>query len=150
MSNGTDNPIDETLARMERELELLRQGLSLLDIRPCCLCRRFFRAEPGALFDAGAESICFGCIPKWWPQRSPGLSAKDRQLIEYRLVRWMLAHHHAHVIHQAEKLPADQPQEFRLVTDCEECEGTGTLLGGRCHYCNGRGTLWVVIPRSPA
>ena len=35
---------------------------------------------------------------------------------------------HTHVIHQAEKLPPDQPQESRLVTDCEECEGTGTLV----------------------
>jgi hypothetical protein len=149
VSNEADKPIGATLARMERELELLRQGLSLLDIKPCSPCRRFFRAEPGALFDAGYELVCFGCIPNWWPQRSPQLSARDRQLMEYRLVRWLLAHHHAHVIHQAEKLPPDQPQEFRLVTDCEECEGTGTLVGSRCHYCNGRGTLWVVIPKGP-
>jgi hypothetical protein len=149
VSNEADKPIDETLARMERELELLRQGLSLLDIKPCSSCRRFFRAEPGALFDAGHEFACFGCIPNWWPRRSPQLSARDRELMEHRLVRWLLSHHHAHVIHQAEKLPPDRPQEFRLVTDCEECEGTGNLLGSRCHYCNGRGTLWVVIPKGP-
>jgi hypothetical protein len=149
MANEPDKPIDDALARIERDLELLRQGLSLLDVKPCSRCRRFFRAEPGALFDSGRELICFGCIPQWWPQRSPELSVNDRELMEHRLVRWLLTRHHAHVIHQAEKLPPDQSQEFRLVTACEECGGTGTLTGSRCHYCNGRGTLWVVIPRNP-
>lgn len=148
MSNEPESRIDDTLVRIERELELMRHGLSLLEVKPCSRCRRFFRAQPGALFDSGGELICFGCLPEWWPQRSPELSLKERELIEHRLVRWLLAHHHAHVIYQAEKLPADQPQEFRLVTDCEECDGTGTLTGSRCHYCNGRGTLWVVIPRT--
>jgi len=150
MSNDPDRRIDERLARIERELELLRQGLSLLDVKPCSRCGRFSRGEPGALFDTGGAFVCFGCIPEWWTQRSPELNLKDRESMEHRLVRWLLAHHHAHVVHQIEKLPADQAQEFRLVTDCEECEGTGTMVGTRCHYCNGRGTLWVVIPKGPA
>jgi hypothetical protein len=147
MSNEFDKPIDETLARIERDLELMRHGLSLLEVKPCFRCRRFFRAEPGALFDGGVL-VCFACVPEWWPLRSPELGLKDRELIEHRLVRWLLTHHNAHVIYQAEKLPPDQPQEFRLVTDCEECDGTGTLVGSRCHYCSGRGTLWVVIPKA--
>src|SRR5215469_15095060 len=148
MPNEPDRPIEETLARIESDLELLRHGLSLLEVKPCFRCRRFFRAEPGALFDGGHELVCFGCVPEWWPERGPALSVRDRELTEHRLVRWLLSHHHANVIHQAEKLPPEQPQEFRLVAECEECDGTGTLTGTRCHYCNGRGTLWLVIPKS--
>jgi hypothetical protein len=149
MANEPDQPTTDALARIERELELLRQGLSLLDIKPCSQCRHFRRTEPGAMFDSGGAFVCFGCVPEWWMQRSPELNLKDRESMEHKLVRWLLAHHHAHLVHQAEKLPPDQPQEFRLVTDCEECEGTGKFGGNRCHYCNGRGTLWVVIPKLP-
>lgn len=149
MPNEPDSPADETLARIERDLQLLRQGLSLLNVKPCVGCQRFFRADPGALFDDGHSQVCFGCVPEWWPRRSPDLSLKDREFTEQRLVRWLLAHHQAHIVHQAEKLPPDQPQAFRLVADCEECHGSGSMGGSRCHYCNGRGTLWVVIPKGP-
>jgi len=148
MANEAEQPIADALARIEHDLELLRDGLSLLEVKPCSRCRRFFRALPGALFDEGGHLICFACVPDWWTLRSPQLSLHDRESIEHRLVRWLLTHHHAHVIHQAEELPPEQPLEFRLVTDCEECEGTGKLAGNRCHYCNGRGTLWVVIPKA--
>ena len=147
MANENEQPITDMLTRIERELELLRHGLSLLEVKPCLQCRRFYRAEPGALFDGGGALVCFGCVPDWWTRRSPELNLKDRESTEHRLVRWLLAHHGARIVHQAEKLPPDQPQAFRLVADCEECDGLGSIGASRCHYCNGRGTLWVVIPK---
>jgi DnaJ-class molecular chaperone len=37
----------------------------------------------------------------------------------------------------------------KLVTGCEQCDATGkTYGGGRCHHCDGRGTVWVIV-RAP-
>jgi hypothetical protein len=138
----------ETLTRIERELEHLREGMGLLGVKSCSWCKKFFLAsEPGALFDCG-ELVCYDCIREWWPHRSGELSAMDREAIERKLVRWLLNHRRAEVVRHAGQPPNGQAEDLRLVAVCTECEGAGTLLGARCRYCDGRGTVWVVIPKT--
>jgi hypothetical protein len=137
------------LAEMERDLQQMRDGLGLLGVKRCENCRRFFRtSDEAGLFDDGAEAICYGCIHEWWPRRAGEMELSDREPIEHKLVRWLVTHHNARLIQQSHKLPADQLQEFRLAADCDQCEGSGTLLGAHCRYCGGDGRLWVVIPKN--
>ena len=134
------------LARIERDLDHLREGLALLGVKRCCWCRKFFRhSQNGALFDCG-ELVCYGCVPEWWQRRRTELTVQDGQLVENKLTRWLLNHHHATIIQQSAKLPEAQRQKLRLVVACQECHGTGLLRREYCRYCDGRGTLWVVIP----
>jgi hypothetical protein len=150
MAEESEKCSNDTLARIERDLDHLRQGLGLLGVKPCAWCKKFFRlSDAGALFDCGDLACCYGCIHEWWSHQSGELSLKDRKIVEHKLVRWLMAHHNAHIIHQLGKIPEDSLQARRIVADCLECAGTGILLGGRCHHCNGAGTAWVVLP-SPA
>jgi hypothetical protein len=138
----------ERLARIERDLDLMRDGLALVGAKRCSRCKRFYPAsDAAALFDDGTELICYGCIREWWPERSGTLELKDRETVEQKMVRWLVSHHDARVIHQASKLPDEQRVEFRFVADCDQCAGTGQMLGGHCRYCAGGGTMWVVIPK---
>ncbi len=133
----------ERLARVERDLQQLLDGMALLGVKRCENCRKFYRtSDTAALFDDGVEAVCFGCVHEWWPRRS------GESPIEHKLVRWLVAHHHAQLIQQSHKLPADQLQEFRLAAACDQCQGSGTLLGAHCRYCGGEGKLWVVIPKN--
>ncbi len=147
------HPEDDTgdaLARLERELARLKTGLELLGVKACSCCRNLFRAtEPGNLFDAG-ELVCFTCIRHWWPERSRALAAQDRELIEHKLVHWLLNHHGAKVVRDHEKLPPDDGRGIRLVAACEECDGKGTWAGSKCHFCGGTGALCLVIPNPEA
>src|ERR1700683_2108781 len=137
------------LARVERDLEQMRDGLALVGVKRCENCRRFYRtSDAAALFDDGVEAVCYGCVPEWWPRRGGEMELSDREPIEHRLIRWLVAHHNARLIQQSHKLPADQLQEFRLVADCYQRQGTGTVLGAHCRYCGGEGKLWVVIPKN--
>jgi hypothetical protein len=145
---GDQMPSDtpDELARLERELARLKSGLELLGIKACCWCKNLYRAtEPGNLFEAG-ELVCFTCIRHWWPARSQGLAAHDRELTEHKLVHWLLAYHGAKVVRDAGKVPFVSEQDLRLVAACEECDGKGVWAGAKCHFCDGRGALWVVIP----
>lgn len=137
----------DALGRLERELARLRSGLELLGVKACCCCQNLFRAtEPGSLFDAG-DLVCFACIHHWWTERSRVLAAPERELIEHKLVHWLLNHHGAKVIHDHQKLPADDQQGLRLIASCEECDGKGVWAGSRCHFCDGTGALCLVIPK---
>ena len=149
MSGDPGNSLDERLASLERELKHLKAGLGLLGVRPCSWCGVFYRrTDAGTLCDCG-ELVCYGCIPQWWQHRSPELSAKGRQTVERELRRWLIGHHNAEVIGKAADLPGPDRLMMKLVTGCEQCEGSGkTSAGGRCHHCDGRGTVWVVI-RAP-
>ena len=139
----------ERLARFERDFEQMRDGLGLLGVKRCENCKKFYRmSEAAALFDDGVEVVCYGCIHEWWPRRGGEMELSDRESIEHKLVRWLVAHHNAQLIQRSHKLPDEQSQEFRLAADCNQCEGTGTLLGAHCRYCGGEGTLWVVIPKN--
>lgn len=137
----------EVIARLERDLSRLRNGLELLGVKACCSCQNLFRAtEPGNLFDAG-ELVCFSCIRNWWPVRCRAMAANDREIVEHKLVHWLLNYHDARVIREDQKLPADDKQDMRLVASCEECDGKGVWAGTKCHFCGGRGALWIVIPK---
>jgi hypothetical protein len=149
-----DQPVDsgDVLKRVtgiERDLEQLREGLGLLGVKRCSWCKKFFRSsEPAALFDDGAELVCYGCIHEWWPHTCGGLELKDRETMEHKLVRWLVTYHGARLIQQSHKLPDEQLQEFRIAAECDQCEGTGMLLGSHCRYCGGEGTMWVVIAKN--
>jgi hypothetical protein len=144
-----ESEILERLARMELDLRQMRDGLALAGVRRCENCKKFYRSSDAALlFDDGAETVCYVCIHEWWPRRGGELELKDRETIEHKLVRWLVAHHNAQLIQRSHKLPAEPMQEFKLVAGCDQCEGTGTLLGGHCRYCGGEGKLWVVIPKN--
>ena len=137
---------DERLASLERGLEHLKAGLGLLGVKPCRCCGIYYRrSDSGSLFDGG-QLVCFDCVPKWWERRSPELSVKDRQTVERELRRWLVSHHHGAVIGKSSDLPRPERLLMKLVTGCEQCQGTGkTHQGGRCHPCDGRGTVWVVV-----
>lgn len=150
MADPHQDDTRDALARVERELARLKSGLELLGVKACCCCRNLFRAtEPANLFDAG-DLVCFACIRHWWPERSPTLSSENRELIERKLVHWLLNYHGAKVIRKPEERPAADQQELRLMASCEECEGKGVWAGTRCHFCDGTGALCLVIPKPEA
>lgn len=141
--------MDERLASIERGLEHLKAGLGVLGITPCSWCGIYYRrSDPGALFHC-REFVCYNCVPQWWLDRSPELSADDRQRAERELRRWLVSHHHAEVIGKSGDLPEPDRLLMKLVTGCEQCDASGkTYAGGRCSHCDGRGTVWVVV-RAP-
>ena len=143
--SGTLSP-EERLARIERDLDRLREGLALLEVKPCSCCGKFYRASTGALFDNGTP-VCFACLPQWWPRRSPEMDVADRQKCEMALTRWVLSHHQAEVIRRPEALPDPESLKLKLVVGCEQCQGTGKDFSGTkpCARCDGRGTLWLVL-----
>jgi len=148
MPDKTDISAEESLARQALEIERLKDALGLLGVNPCSWCKKFVRrTEPGALFDAG-ELICYGCVPEWWAQRCAQLSTKERENLEGKLVFWLGDHHHAELFKDPAKLPESSQQELHIVANCLECHGTGKSLGQeRCRYCEGRGTVWVIVLR---
>ena len=138
---------EDLLARHQFEIERMKDALALLGVVPCFHCRKFLRrTEPGAIFDAG-ELICYGCIPEWWPQRSGELESKERDNIEGKLVFWLREFHHAETFKDPAKLPEASLQQLQIVATCLECRGAGKLGEDRCRYCEGRGTVWVIVSR---
>jgi hypothetical protein len=148
MPDKTDTSVEEAWARQAQEIERLKDALGLLGVNPCSWCRKFVRrSDPGALFDAG-ELVCYGCIPEWWPQRSSQLPEKERENLEGKLVFWLRDHHHAELYKDPAKLPESSRQELHIVANCLECRGTGKSMGQEhCRYCDGRGTVWVIVSR---
>ncbi len=131
---------------IERDVDALVGGLALLGIRRCSQCRQFFRsADSGVLFECG-ELVCYGCVPAWWSSRLPELAGIDRQKTESKLAAWLRKHHQGQVIKDPAKVPAPERCEIQLATGCVECGGSGKLLEGeRCRFCNGLGTVFVVV-----
>jgi len=143
MPDESSGQIQETLARIERELSLLREALSLLGLKGCSQCGRFFRAsDGGALFDGG-EPVCLECVEGWWEQRRQQLCVKDREIIERRLVNWLVNHHDAKLVLKPTPAAAGSMQ---IIAGCVQCDGAGTVAGRRCSACDGRGTVWLVVP----
>jgi len=136
----------EVLARLERELEIVSQALSLLGLRRCSQCGRFYRAsDAGALFDGG-QLICRDCVEQWWPHRLEELRVREREVVERRLVNWLVSYHGGKVL-QRPAPDAEKSAAFRITTNCVRCDGLGAFGGERCGSCEGRGTVWVVVPR---
>ena len=148
MAEKPDPNVEEVLAGHRLELERMKEALGLLGVSACCRCKTFLRrSDPGVLFDAG-ELVCYECIHEWWPLRSVQLSTKDRENLEGKLVFWLRDQHHAELFKDAAKLPESSLQELHIVANCLECKGTGKLMGDeRCRYCEGRGTVWVIVSR---
>lgn len=146
MFDHPNENIATELAEIKRALNNLKNGFRLLGIVPCSKCGTFFRrAGTDALFDCG-ELICAECVYEWWLSQSPQISVKEREIIERKLVNWLITHHQATVIQHKQRLPECSPQERRMVITCSQCNGTGQLSGRYCHACDGRGTLWLLIP----
>jgi hypothetical protein len=150
VAEKSDLRAEEVLARLEVDLERLKEAFGLLGVSACSWCKKFFRrSDPGALFDAG-ELICYGCIREWWPQRCTQLSTKERENLEGKLVFWLRDHHGAELFKDPAKLPETSLQELHIVANCLECHGTGKSLGQEhCRYCEDRGTVWVIVSRKP-
>jgi hypothetical protein len=131
---------------IERDIQALVEGLALLGIKRCSQCGQFFRAsDSGALFDAG-DLVCYGCIREWWSARSPEFAIDERQRLESKLAAWLRKCHQAQVIKDPAKAPAPQQCEIQLTAGCVECGGSGKLLEGeRCRFCNGLGTVFIVV-----
>jgi len=148
MAEKSDTSLEEVLARQALDLERLKDALGLLGVSACSWCGKFLRrSDPGALFDGG-ELVCYGCIPAWWPRRCIELSSKDRENLEGKLVFWLRDFHRAELFKDPAKLPESSLQELHIVANCLECRGTGKLMGEeRCRYCEGRGTVWVIVSR---
>ncbi len=135
----------------DRDLSALIDGLALLGVKRCSQCGQFFRcSDSGALFDAG-DLVCYSCVPAWWSARAPELSAADRKRIENKLASWLRRNHQAQVVKDPAKLPPPDRCEVQLMTGCVECGGSGKLLEGeRCRFCNGQGSVFVVVPKEIA
>ncbi|SRR5579871_368980 len=147
MPEKSDN-LEQILSQQQQELERMRDALALLGVYPCGACLKFFRrTDAGILFDAG-EQVCYGCIRDWWPRRSAGMAEKEREDLEGKLVFWLRDYHHAETVKDPAKLPEQEQQDLQIVANCLECRGTGRSGGDeRCRFCDGRGTVWVIVPR---
>jgi hypothetical protein len=148
MPENSNPSVEEILTRQQFDLDRLKDAFGLLGINACSRCKKFYRrTEPGNLFDAG-ELVCYACIHEWWPQRSAQLGSKDRETLEGKLVFWLRDYHQAETFKDPAKLPDTSLQELHIVANCLECRGTGKLMGQeRCRYCDGRGTVWVIVLR---
>jgi hypothetical protein len=134
---------------MEHDLNDLIDALALLGVKRCLQCRKFLRTvDPGALFDCG-ELVCYGCVPDWWPSQSMRLGVIDRERIEGKLASWLRKHHGGEVVKTAPGAAPDTTHaEFQMVARCVECAGSGKLMEGeRCRFCNGLGTVRIVVPK---
>jgi hypothetical protein len=146
---SAEDSLFETLMRIDRDLNDLIGALALLGVKRCSQCRQFFRcADPGALFEC-EQAVCYGCIPDWWSSVSTRLGVSDREHIEGKLASWLRKHHHAEVIKATPgSVPDVSSAEFQIVAKCLECAGSGKLMEGeRCRFCNGLGSVRIVVPR---
>lgn len=151
MHEKSEPGVEEILASQQLDLERLKDALALLGVSACSWCKKFLRrTDPGSLFDAG-DLVCYGCIHEWWPQRFSQLDGKERENLEGKLVFWLRDFHRAELFKDPAKLPETSQQELHIVANCLECRGTGKLMGDeRCRYCEGRGTVWVIVSRKQA
>ena len=147
-AGALESSVFDTLSRIEHDLNDLVDALALLGVKRCSCCRHFFRSsEPGPLFDYG-KLVCFTCIPSWWSSQSSQLGVMEREKIESKLSAWLRKYHGAEIVKEGrEDLEAGE-HEFQIVTSCFECRGSGKLMEGeRCRFCNGLGTVRIVVPR---
>jgi hypothetical protein len=144
-----ENSVFETMVRIEHDLSDVIDGLALLGVKRCSECKQFFRsADPGALFENG-HTVCYRCIPDWWSSSSLRLAVTDRERLEAKLASWLRKHHRAEVVKEtAGKALDTSGVEFQIVAKCAECGGSGKLMEGeRCRFCNGFGTVRIVVPK---
>ena len=77
------------------------------------------------------------------------LGVADRELIEGKLASWLRKYHRAEVVKVTPgNIPDTTNAEFQLVAKCVECGCSGKLMEGeRCRFCNGLGTVRIVVPK---
>jgi hypothetical protein len=144
-----ENSLFETMVRVEHDLSDVISALALLGVKRCSQCKQFFRAaDPGALFENG-HTVCYRCIPGWWSSMSARLGITDRERIEAKLASWLRKYHRAEVVKETPGTAPDTTNvEFQMVARCAECAGSGKLMEGeRCRFCNGFGTVRIVVPK---
>jgi hypothetical protein len=145
MPEETNQELYDRVARLERDLERLTTGVRLLGIKSCSWCSKFLRSsDPATLFDTGTP-VCYSCVLEWWHHQCNQLTVQERENIERALKIWLLRYHHAEVIKNPQKLPKEPPPHLQIVVSCNECHATGYVAGTRCGYCDGRGTVWIVV-----
>ncbi len=149
MPDESEKLVEDVVEHQAQEIERLKDALALLGVNACSWCKKYFRrTDPGALFDAGGELICYGCIRNWWPQHTAELIPQEHENLEGKLVFWLRDYHHAETFKDPAKLPDSSQQELCSVANCLECKGTGKSLGqDTCRFCEGRGTVWVIVSR---
>jgi hypothetical protein len=148
-TNRAETFSHETLSRLEHDLNDVIAALALLGVKRCSQCKQFVRAsEPGALFDYG-QLVCYGCISKWWPAISAQLNIADRETIEGKLAAWLRKYHKAEIVKETPGSVLDTTNaRLAIVARCVECSGSGRLMEGeRCRFCNGFGTVRIVVPK---
>ena len=81
MAVEPENGPREALARLERDMAKVKDALGLLGAKPCSVCGKFYlRSDPGNLFKACGDSVCYACFSSWWPDVSQNsLSMTDSQ-----------------------------------------------------------------------
>lgn len=144
-----ENALFQSVSRVEHDVDDLIGALALLGVKRCSQCRQFFRSsEPGALFDCG-QIVCYKCIPDWWSSSSQRLGVTDRERTEGKLASWLRKYHSAEIVKETHgKAPDANNIEFQMTSKCLECSGSGKLMEGeRCRFCNGAGTVRIVVPK---
>ena len=146
--DAVESSMFETLSRIEHDFNDLVEALALLGVKRCFRCRHFFKSSnPGSLFDYG-RLVCFTCIPDWWSAQSAQLGVVEREKIEAKLSAWLRKFHRAEIVKEIREGVEAEDHEFQIVTGCFECRGSGKLMEGeRCRFCNGLGTVRIVVPR---
>jgi hypothetical protein len=135
------------LDAIERRLGHVESALEQIGLRACRHCKRYFRrSEPGLLFDCRGP-VCVECIPEWRAELSTELTVNERATVERQLTQWLLVYHQGTIVRESRKVPEPQLLKVRVVVGCERCQGTGRVSNSRCRYCDGRGTVWVVVPK---
>lgn len=144
---SSDRSLLDTVSRMEKDINDLIGALALFGIGRCSRCRQFLRSEPGVFFDYG-KTVCYQCIPAWWSSLSAQISVSERETIEGKLAPWLRKYHHAQVVKDGPEAANIHEGDLQIVTTCIECRGTGKILEGeRCRFCNGLGTVRIVVPQ---
>jgi len=145
MPDDPTQDLHNRIGELERDLQHLTTGVALLGIKRCNWCKKFSRtSDSGLLFDSGA-TVCFACIPEWWPQYSNEVAPKQREIVEFELKNWLIRSHHAEVVRDPAKLPKDASPRLQIVVSCHECNGTGNAAGERCRFCDGQGSIWILV-----
>jgi hypothetical protein len=77
------------------------------------------------------------------------LGTTERERIESKLASWLRKYHRAEVVKETPGKELDAPKAvFQIVARCAECAGSGKLMEGeRCRFCNGFGTVRIVVPQ---
>ena len=141
------NPTEDAsgLAYIIRELDSLRAGLSMLGLKQCSCCRKYFQCPDGKNLLNASQLVCYMCLEGWWRRESPRLNIGERRVAERQILRWLVAYHGAKVIRQIRQMPEADAIELKMVVGCEQCGGTGKRDNGICQNCDGRGSEWVVV-----